>query len=155
LIAGEQANTLDAAWYGAIPAMSSLYLAALAAAASMADDVGDTDFSTRCRAIAAKGRTTLATLFDRERGYFVQREDPSHLDAIGTGVGCHIDQVIGATWAQQLGLPDIVDSDLTVAALRALWTHNFAPDMGAVRASLADPRLPADALLHSRVIEVS
>ena len=141
LIAGEQANTLDAAWFGAIPSISSMYLAALSAAASMAEDVGDHDFSRRCRAILERGRTSFAGLFDHDRGYFVQREDPSHLDAIGVGVGCHIDQVLGAGWAQQVGLPVIIDPTLTDAALRSLWTHNFAPDMGVVRASSANPRL--------------
>lgn len=141
LIAGEQANTLDAAWYGAIPAMSSLYLAALAAGASLADDAGDAPFAARCRGIAARGRASFAGLFDRERGFFVQREDPAHLDAIGTGVGCHIDQLLGEGWAQQLGLPPIVEPVLEGTALAALWTSNFAPDIGVVRASLAKPQL--------------
>ncbi|MBM4060637.1 MAG: hypothetical protein FJ265_06015 [Planctomycetes bacterium] len=141
LLAGAQANTLDAAWYGAVPALSSMYLAALLAGAAMADERSDPAFAARCREIAARGRASFAGLFDRERGWFVQREDPAHLDAIGTGAGCHVDQVLGQGWAWQVGLGEIADPDLVRAALRSLWTSNFAPDMGAVRGSLAAPHL--------------
>ena len=141
LLAGEQANTLDAEWYGAIPAISSLYLAALLAGEQMATLQGDGDFAARCRDIAARGRQGFAALFDRHLGFFVQREDPQHPDAIGTGLGCYIDQVIGQGWAQQLDLGRITDAGLVQYALGSLWQYNFAPDMGAVRASFADPKL--------------
>lgn len=147
LLAGSQPNTLDAAWFGAIPALCSLHLAALQAAAAMADEIGESGdaeaaaFAARCRAIAQRGRATFATLFDRERGWFVQREDPAHLDAIGTGLGCHIDQLLGDGWARVAALDPIVEPTLARTALMSLFDRNFAPDMGAVRASLSQPQL--------------
>ena len=56
LLEGAQANTLDAAWFGKISWISSLYLAALAAGEAMAREMGDPDFARRCRAIADRVR---------------------------------------------------------------------------------------------------
>ncbi|MCP4048722.1 MAG: hypothetical protein GY732_22320, partial [Gammaproteobacteria bacterium] len=42
--AGEQHNTLDAEWYGKIPVLSSLYIAALRAGEEMAKAMGDKEF---------------------------------------------------------------------------------------------------------------
>lgn len=134
ILEGEQPNTLDAAWYGKIPAMSTLYLAALAAAAEMARHAGDESFADACAGIAALGRKNIQELFNGE--YFIQIEDPAHLDAIGVGIGCHIDQVIGQGWALQLGLGRVVDEESTRRALASLWKYNFVPDVGPLRASL-------------------
>ena len=49
LLEGEQMNTLDTAWFGPMAWISSLYLAALAAGAAMADEMGDAAFAARCR----------------------------------------------------------------------------------------------------------
>ncbi|MBK8979868.1 MAG: hypothetical protein IPM29_28555 [Planctomycetes bacterium] len=135
MLEGEQHNTLDAEWFGRIPAIASLYLGALAAGARMAERIGDREFATRCGSLLAAGRRAMEALFDPERGFFVQVEDPDHTDAIGVGKGCYIDQVIGQGWAHQVGLGRLWDAELTRRALRALWIHNFAPDVGPVRAS--------------------
>jgi non-lysosomal glucosylceramidase len=135
MIEGEQHNTLDAAWYGRIPAIASLYLAALAAGATMADDMDDPAFADRCREIGRRGAVEMDALFAND--YFVQIEDEQHLDAIGIGSGCHIDQVMGQGWAFQLGLGRLFDASKTKSALQSLWDYNFIPDVGPLRASLA------------------
>ncbi|MBK7405182.1 MAG: hypothetical protein IPJ41_11260 [Phycisphaerales bacterium] len=139
--AGEQHNTLDAEWYGKVPQLASLYLAALAASARMAAEVGDRAFSERCLAILARGRASVPGLFDAERGYYVQIEDPGHLDAIGIGGGCYIDQVIGQWWAAQLGLGRLYDEHQIRRSLSSLWDYNFCPDMAMVRDSIDKPQL--------------
>ncbi len=131
LLEGPQANTLDAAWFGKISWISSLYLAALAAGAAMADEMGDAAFARRCRTIAEKGKRSMLSLYNGE--YFIQRMDPAHPEAIGTGPGCHIDQVFGQTWAHWLGLGRLFDRQSQLSALRALWRYNFVPDVGPFR----------------------
>ena len=131
VLEGAQHNTLDAAWYGKIPWLTSLYIATLRAGEAMALELGDEEYAGRCRAIADRGAKHIAELFDGE--YFVQLEDPAHADAIGTGRGCHIDQIFGQTWAHWVGLGSIFDRERQVSALRALWKFNFVPDLGPFR----------------------
>ena len=132
LITGNQHNTLDTDWFGPVAWLSGLYLAAVAAAAAMADLVGDRDFANRCRSLAETGRKNLiAQLFDGE--YFINRVDSKHLDAINSGTGCEIDQVMGQSWAFQVGLPRLLPETETRAALRSLWRYNFSPDVGPYR----------------------
>jgi len=132
---GEQHNTLDAEWYGRVPHLTGLYIAALAAGAEMAEEVGDGGFAGECRARLETGKAAMMECFDGES--FLQLEDPAHLDDIAVGRGVHIDQVMGQWWAHQLGLGRLWDGDATRSALGALWKHNFVPDMGELRATLA------------------
>lgn len=134
MIFGEQHNTLDAEWYGYIPVITSLYLAALAAAVDMATVMGDTSSEKEYASILASGKINIERLFNGE--YFIQEEDPNHLDAIGIGKGCYIDQVFGQGWAFQLNLGRIFNEKMIKSSLEALWKYNFVPDMGALRNSL-------------------
>ena len=136
LLEGAQHNTLDADWYGRIPAMSSLYLAALKAGNAMAEEVGDAEFAALTARILAAGRKNILALFNGR--YFIQVEDPAYPDAIGVGAGCHIDNVFGQSWAFQVGLGRIIDAGPVRTALDSLWKFNFAPDVGPLRASLPD-----------------
>ncbi len=132
LITSNQHNTLDTDWYGPVAWLSGLYLAALVAAAEMADVAGDKAFAEKCRGIIETGRKNLANqLFDD--GYFINRVDTKHLDAINSGTGCHIDQVVGQSWAFQVGLPRVLPEKETLSALRSLWRYNFTPDVGPYR----------------------
>ncbi|UCD52415.1 MAG: hypothetical protein JSW27_07210 [Phycisphaerales bacterium] len=131
IIEGSQPNTLDAAWFGKISFLASLYLATLRAGAAMATEMGDTAFADRCERIADRGRQSILELYNGE--YFYQIEDPEHFDAIGIGKGCYIDQVFGQSWAFQVGLGRLFDEQKTRSALRALWKYNFVPDVGPFR----------------------
>ena len=131
LLDGEQHNTLDAEWYGKVPCLCSLYLAALRAAEEMAREAGDTAFAGRCHQVHALGAEKIATLFNGR--FYVQEEDPAHAEAIGVGKGCHIDQVIGQWWAWQTGLGRLYNEGHIRSALHSLWRHNFLPDVGPFR----------------------
>jgi len=134
LIEGSQHNTLDADWFGPVAWLSGLYVAALRAAAEMADERGDPAFAARCRGIAEAGtRNLVARLFEGD--YFLNIPDPKHPGAINSGSGCHIDQVMGQHWAWQVGLGRVLPERETVSALRSLWRFNFAPDVGPYRAA--------------------
>ena len=129
MVEGAQPNTLDAAWYGKIAWLNSLYLAALRAAEAMALEVGDTAFAEQTRKIFDRGREQLVKLlFNGE--YFIQIPDLEHMDAIGADTGCYIDQVFGQGWAFQVGLGRLYSEKHIKSALRSLWKYNFTPDVG-------------------------
>jgi uncharacterized protein (DUF608 family) len=132
LITSNQHNTLDTDWYGPVAWLSGVYLSALRAAEAMAQEVGDEAFAREYRGIFERGRKNLVSrLFDGE--YFINQPDPKHLDAINSGSGCHIDQVLGQSWAWQMGLGRVLPEAETRSALRSLWRYNFTPDVGPYR----------------------
>ena len=132
ILEGAQHNTLDTDWYGPVAWLSGLYLAALQAAAAMADERNDHAFAQKCRDILQRGQTKIvASLFDGE--YFYNKVDPRHLDTVNSGTGCEIDQVMGQSWAFQVGLPRVMPEKETRAALKSLWRYNFSPDVGPYR----------------------
>ncbi|MBI4584056.1 MAG: twin-arginine translocation signal domain-containing protein [Planctomycetes bacterium] len=132
ILEGPQHNTLDAAWFGRIAWLSSLYLAALRAGEEMARELGDGEFAARARSIFEAGRKKIAAeLFNGE--YFYQKRDPKNPDTLGSYDGCEIDQVFGQSWAFQVGLGRILDADPVRSALRSLWKYNFTPDVGPFR----------------------
>lgn len=131
LIEGAQPNTLDAAWYGKISFLASLYLAALQAGEAMAIEMGDSAFAKQCNKIAQQGAKIILELFNGE--YFIQIEDPTHKGEIGIGPGCYIDQIFGQSWAHQVGLGRLFDREAQCHALQALWKYNFVPDVGPFR----------------------
>ena len=132
VLEGKQYNTLDAAWYGPCSWISSLYVGALRAGAAMAREMGDGAFAGECDTLADRGGKWLTeNLFDGE--FYYQRRDPKHPDAFGSGIGCHIDQVLGQGWAHQLGLSRVLPKKQTESALKSLWRYNFTPDVAAYR----------------------
>jgi hypothetical protein len=132
IIISNQHNTLDTDWFGPVAWLSGLYIGALTAAAAMADEMDDADFAGKCRDIAAKGQKNIvAQLFDGE--YFINKVDEKHLEAINSGTGCEIDQVMGQGWAFQVGLPRVFPEKETKTALQSLWKYNFSPDVGPYR----------------------
>ena len=132
ILEGAQHNTLDTDWYGPVAWLSGVYLAALQAAAAMADEMKDRAFAGKCRDILKRGQARIvADLFDGE--YFYNKVDERHLDSVNSGTGCEIDQVLGQSWAFQVGLPRVLPEKETRAALKALWRYNFSPDVGPYR----------------------
>ncbi len=130
VMAGPQANTLDATWFGEISWLSSLYIAALRAGEAMGTEMGDVDFSSQCSLRAKRGTDKLtADLFNGE--YYMNLVDPSRPETINSGTGCEIDQVFGQSWAFQVGLPRVLPAKETKTALQSLWKYNFTPDAGA------------------------
>ncbi len=131
MVEGAQANTLDAAWFGKISFLASLYLAALRACEQMAREMDDWEFAKQCKTIADRGAETIIQTWNGE--YFIQIEDPRHKNAIGTGEGCYIDQIYGQSWAHQVGLGHLFDPQKQRKALDALYKYNFVPDVGPFR----------------------
>lgn len=137
VLEGSQYNTLDAAWFGPMAWISSLYVAALRAGEAMSREMGDDAFARVCADLAANGARTIETsLFNGE--YFIHKPDAAHPEANNTNNGCHIDQIFGASTARQVGLGPLFDAHKTRSALRSLWKYNFTPDVGPYRDGMKD-----------------
>jgi len=129
ILEGKQHNTLDTDWYGPVAWLSSLYLAALRAGEEMSIEVGDAAFAELARAIFERGTKRIVELCWNGE-YFVHKPDPKQPDAMKSGNGCEIDQVMGQSWAFQVGLGRVIDEEHARGALRAIWRYNFTPDVG-------------------------
>ena len=127
ILEGPQAHTLDASWEGPMGWISSIYCGSLRAGAAMAEEMGDKPFADKCRQIADRGKQNMVKrLFNGE--YFIHI--PPDFKRINTNKGCHIDQVLGQSWASQYGLPRVLPPEETVSALNSLWKYNFTADAG-------------------------
>jgi uncharacterized protein (DUF608 family) len=129
ILEGIQYNTLDRMWYGKNAWISSMYNAALRAGEAMATDVGDKSFARQCRKIAGQGYANITDeLFNGE--YFINILDPENPGPPNSNRGCHIDQVLGQSWAMQAGLPRILPPEQTRSALSSIHRYNFQEDYG-------------------------
>jgi non-lysosomal glucosylceramidase len=151
---GRQHHTLDMELFGPNSWLTSMYLAALKAAAEMADAMGEPDFAALCAALAAKGGTYVdrelfngryyaqklalddrAALepFDQGRKAGVLRD--SFMEAYWSeeygeikyqiGGGCLTDQILGQWHADLAGLGDLLSRDKVASALRSIFSENF------------------------------
>jgi non-lysosomal glucosylceramidase len=123
-------NTLDAVWDGEISWIVGLCIAAVKAGQCMAEEMNDKPFAALCKSYVEKGRMNMEEkLFNGE--YFIHQPDPvSGRKKLGSYNTSHIDQVMGQSWAFQVGLGRILDKEKTCSALRSLWKYNFTKDVG-------------------------
>lgn len=129
ILEGAQYNTLDRMWFGKIAWTSGLYNAALRAGEAMATDMGDKQFARSCASIAGTGYSQLTKeLFNGE--YYENILDPDNPESPNSNKGCHIDQVLGQSWAMQVGLPRIFPQAETRKALQSIYRYNFVEDVG-------------------------
>ncbi|KAA6324142.1 hypothetical protein EZS27_026494 [termite gut metagenome] len=123
-------NTLDAVWDGEIAWIVGLCVAAVKAGQCMAEETGDITFARKCADFVAKGSANMDKyLFNGE--YYIHRPDKEKgRSKLGSYNTCHIDQVMGQSWAYQIGLGQILDNKKVKSALRSLWKYNYTSDVG-------------------------
>ena len=131
---GCQHNTMDVEYYGPNPQMEFVYLAALEAAAQMAETCGDRAFAADCRALKRRGAAwTEKNLFNG--AYYEHRVTPPQgpvaeglqmhartAEALADpdfqlGAGCLVDQLLGDFSAQAAGLDPVADAAHAKTAL--------------------------------------
>ncbi len=126
---GAQWNTLDDNLGGSTSWMGTLYLAALAACARIAEMHGEADLAKRYLKIHAAGaKNQNDTLYNGE--YYIQIRDAKPYRDYGEG--CHIDQVLGEWWANQVELPTAYPADRVRSAMKSLVKYNFRASMKGV-----------------------
>ncbi len=125
VLSGAQHNTLDCEAGGSTSWLGSLYLSALGASEKMAELQGDSAAAQRYRRIRNTGVTRQnETLWNGD--YYIQVPDPQPYRDYNDG--CHIDQVLGEWWANQVELDRHYPADRVRSALRSLLKYNFQPN---------------------------
>ncbi|WP_052726590.1 GH116 family glycosyl-hydrolase [Devosia epidermidihirudinis] len=156
---GRQHHTLDMELFGPNSWLSSMYVAALKAAAAMAEALREEEFASLCTRLgSAGGRYINDQLF--ENGYFGQQLDlgdkaqierfagaAGKVGVISDGFmetywsdehgqikyqfgdGCASDQILGQWHADLAGLEPFLEHDKVEAALTAIFEHNFRPTL--------------------------
>ena len=142
VLEGRQHHTLDMELFGPSSWLEGLYLAALSAAAEMAEYFGEKEKAEDYRSLFAKGYAyTKENLFNGN--YFIQKVDLSrkeyteHFDCPNywneeqnqlkyqIANGSEIDQMLGQWHANLLGLGDIFDKEQRKTALANMFKNNF------------------------------
>ena len=156
VLTGRQHHTLDMELFGPTAWLEGLYLAALRAAAVMAQAVGESDFAVECLRVFCRGRawtekhlfngayyagepTDLSTFqpcnLSTLRGFGPEAAerywDAEHREVkYQIGGGLSIDAHLGSLWAALYGVADdLLDPRRVNATLRAILRHNFKPSM--------------------------
>jgi len=146
---GCQHNTMDVEYYGPNPEIEFWYLGALKAAARMARHLGDNDFAATVEDLYLRGAEwTDANLFNGE--YYEHHVVPAasrdrvaaglaHHDLtpeditappLQIGPGCLVDQLVGAGFAELVGLGPLAEPHHIDAALTSIVRHNQRQALG-------------------------
>jgi uncharacterized protein (DUF608 family) len=146
VLEGQQHHTLDMELFGPSAWLQGFYLAALKAAAEMAEFLGHEDEKKEYQELFEKGyHWTKENLFNGK--YFIHKidlKDKSLVEKFNAlhywneetgeikyqiGEGCEIDQLCAQWHANICGLGDIFDKTQRKAALKSLYQNNFKKSM--------------------------
>lgn len=123
-----QHNTYDVEFLGPNPLMGAFYLAALVAAAEMANYLGEPEKAAEYRAVYEQGRAWVdKNLFNGE--FYVQRYDSRKAPTYQFGHGCLSDQLLGQCMASAAGLGPILDRNHVRAALKSIFRYNWKSNL--------------------------
>lgn len=160
ILSGRQHQTLDMELYGPNSWLASFYVAALLAAARMAEALGEADFAEKCARMARAGAAYIDSELFNGRYYFhrIDLSDRSVLEAFDTGRNAGVladdllsaywsaehgeikyqfgeasiaDQILGQWHAETAGLGGFLDEAHVRSALASVFAENFVPDMRA------------------------
>ena len=120
----QQHNTYDIEFYGENSLANSMFIAALVAAARMAEHLGDSEAAERYgRAADTASELIDHLLYNGE--YYDQRLDDVDAHRYQYGSGCLSDQLLGQTLAHLVGLGHILPAQHVRSAVRSIHRHNF------------------------------
>jgi len=142
VIEGCQQNTYDIDFYGPNSMIGSLYLAALKAAAEMAQSLGEPDKAAEYLAVYESGRKRLEEILWNGEYYIQQIEVMPGLhiskrlqsppDEYGNiipkyqyGDGCLSDQLLGQYLAFNSGLGYILEKERVYKAMQSIYKYNY------------------------------
>lgn len=120
-----QHNTLDGDLDGCSSWLGSLYLSGLEAVARMADIVGEAELANEYRRIRSSGKKMQnERLWNGE--YYIQEAGKQRIQDYLDG--CHIDQILGEWWADQVNIDRNYPKDRAQKAMQSLLKYNFRAD---------------------------
>lgn len=123
-------NTYDAWSFSGTPVyISVLWLAALKAAALIADRLGETERSCQWRLLLEKGKTSLEEKLWNGEYYNLWRDD-AHTDE-----SLMSDQLDGEWFLHSAGIGGNIPVDRVRAVLKVVFERNFDPDNGLINAT--------------------
>lgn len=148
VLEGRQHHTLDMELFSPNAWLEGFYLAALKAAAEIAEYLGEAETAAEYRRLFENGRSwTEAHLFNG--AYYIQKIDLSDRSLLQPfegaeqsywnseageikyqiGEGCEIDQICAQWHADLCGLGDIFEKSHRKSALKSLYANNFKASM--------------------------
>ncbi len=128
VLSGAQWNTYDCVIFGHSSFTTSLYLAALRAVETIANELGDAEQAASAREMFDKSAANIdAELYNGE--FYFQTVDHDLYQAMQYGDGCHADQLLGQWWAHALGLGHLLPEDRVASAVNAIHKYNFRSDL--------------------------
>lgn len=151
----------DPMWYGPNPYNQSLYLAALRAAEKMAIVMGEPDLADRYNSLFVEGREYMSNEMWNGEYYIhlypsgmlghqgiyngsktmeeIDEQAESYGKAFNNGAptyfkstACDATQLFGQNWAYQLGMGEILPSEMNKTAMSSVYKYNFTPDIATV-----------------------
>jgi len=144
LMEGQQHNTYDIEFYGPNPMMSALYLGALRAGELMARELGDEPSADAYRAVREKGLRNIEQLWNGQ--FYIQKlpaadkirpmekyaEPDWYTSTVQDGEiryqfgqGCLSDQLLGAWFADMVGIDAGFPVERTKLTLQSIYRYNF------------------------------
>ncbi|MBR4726405.1 MAG: hypothetical protein IK080_00765, partial [Clostridia bacterium] len=128
-------NTYDAWNFAGTPVyISILWLAALKAAARMADEMGDADRANTWRSLLASGLACLERRLWNGEYYDLWKSDAENDETLMT------DQLDGEWFLRVAGIGGNLPDARIRAILRVIVDRNFEPDSGLINATCAEGR---------------
>ena len=128
VLEGVQHNTYDIEFHGPNSMCNSLYLAALAAGAEMAEAMGDKKAAAEFAEVLAAGRKNMdRKLYNGE--FYIQRVVTKPRPKYQYGYGCLSDQLLGQWAAHVAGLGHVMDPTKAKSAISAVFRHNFKANL--------------------------
>ncbi|AZN39919.1 GH116 family glycosyl hydrolase [Paenibacillus albus] len=122
-------NTYDAWHFRGTPSyICSLWLAALLAAARLADDLGEQQLKSKWQNMLEIGKQNFERKLWNDE-YFSLWVDGEVRDEC-----CMADQIDGQWYAQLIGLGNFIPEHLTQQALKAIFKHNYHTETGLINA---------------------
>ena len=130
------ANTYDAWKFRGTPAyIAGLWLAALGAAARLAEEMGEPEQGRHWKGLYEKGRKSFQALWNGE--YFSLWKDGDERDE------CLMSGQLDAEWyCRLLGLPEYVEEEQIHSVLTKVWEENYTGEGGLVNASYPQGKVP-------------
>ena len=120
----QQHNTYDIEFYGPNSLVNSIYLAALKAAAHMAEHLGDAKHAADYRDAYEKGSKRVDELLWNGE-YYIQRIDDVNRYLYQYGKGCLSDQVFGQLLAHIAGIGYILPREHVRESIYSVYKYNF------------------------------